>query len=112
MIEELNQDNFLEKITDNSLSVIDFYAEWCLPCKNISKTLEKLSNEYDGRVKFFKVDINKNASLTKQLKISEFPTIIFYKNPGNIDIQRGTAKEGKIKEKIDALLGGQNDDIR
>lgn len=106
MIEELTQDNFLEKITDNSLSVIDFYAEWCIPCKNISKTLDKLSTEYDGQVKFFKVSTTKNATLITDLKISEFPTIIFYKDPENIDIQHGTAKAEKIKQKIEALLGG------
>ena len=105
MIEELNQDNFLEKIT-NSPSVIDFYAEWCSPCKLVSKTLEKLSSEYDGRVKFYKVSVTKNATLAADLKISEFPTIIFYKDPENIDIQHGTAKEEKIKQKIDTLLGG------
>lgn len=106
MIEELTQDNFLEKITDNHLSVIDFYAEWCNPCRVTSKTLEKLSNEYDGRVKFFKVSVTKNATLTNNLKITEFPTIIFYKDPGNIDMQKGTAKEEIIKEKIESLLGG------
>lgn len=106
MIEELNQDNFLEKIIGNSLSVIDFYAEWCTPCRAISKTLEKLSAEYDGRVKFFKVSVTKNATLTKQLQISEFPTIIFYKDPENMDIQHGTAKEEQLKDKIEALLGG------
>jgi thioredoxin 1 len=106
LIEELTQDNFLEKITNNSLSVIDFYAEWCLPCRSISKTLEKLSSEYDGRVNFFKVSVTKNATLAADLKISEFPTIIFYKDPENIDIQHGTAKEEKIKEKIDALKDG------
>lgn len=106
MIEELSQDNFLEKITDNSLSVIDFYAEWCTPCRLASKVLEKLSSEYDGRVKFYKVDINKNASLAKQLQISEFPTIIFFRDTEHIDMQKGTAKEEKIRGKIDALLGG------
>ena len=106
MIEELNQDNFLEKITNNSLSVIDFYAEWCTPCRAISKTLEKLSTEYDGRVKFYKLSITKNATLAKQLQISEFPTIIFYKDPEHIDIQHGTAKEEQLKDKIEALLGG------
>lgn len=107
MIEELTQDNFAEKVIDNSnISVIDFWAEWCLPCRSVSATLEKLSNEYDGRINFFKVDIAKNATLATNLQISEIPTIIFYKDPENTDIQRGTAKEEQLKEKIEALLVG------
>lgn len=107
MIEELNQDNFTERlIASDGLRVIDLYAEWCLPCKSISKTLEKLSNEYDGRVKFYKVNIAKNAVLASNLQISEIPIIIFFKDAEHIDIQKGTAKEEKIREKIEALRNG------
>jgi thioredoxin 1 len=106
MVEEITQQNFIERIIDSGTpSVIDFYDERCIPCRVISKVLEKLSSEYDGRVKFYKVSVTKNATLATDLKISEFPTIIFYKDPENIDIQHGTAKEEKIKDKIDTLLG-------
>ena len=107
MIEELTQDNFAEKVIDSpKASVVDFWAPWCRPCKPITTILEKLSTEYDGQINFYKVDVIENLPLAEKLNIQSVPTIIFYKDPENIDIQRGTAKEEEIKEKIDALLGG------
>jgi len=107
MIEELSQDNFAEKVIDSPKAcVVDFWAPWCRPCIPVSDALEKLSTEYDGQINFFKVNIIDNTTLTFDLQITEVPTIIFYKDPEHIDIQRGTAKEEQLKDKIDALLGG------
>jgi len=107
MIEELNQDNFAEKVIDNPTpSVIDFWAPWCKPCVPVSSTLEKLSSEYDGRINFYKVDVVENMTLASDLQIQSVPTIIFFRDENHIDSQVGSVKEEKIKEKIDALLGG------
>jgi len=107
MIEELNQDNFAETLANtDKVCVIDFRADWCIPCKKMDSVLESLAGQYDGKVKFFKVDIAKNGKLTTDLQIQSIPTILFYKDPEHTDIQRGTAKEEQLKEKIDALLGG------
>lgn len=107
MIKELTQANFAETLANtDKVCVIDFRADWCIPCKGMDSVLESLAGHYDGQVNFYKVDIAKNTTLVSTLNISEIPTIIFYKDPGNINIQRGTAKEEQIKEKIDMLLGG------
>jgi len=106
MVEEITQQNFIEKIIDSGTpSVIDFYAEWCSPCKLVSKTLEKLSSEYDGRVKFYKVSVTKNATLAADLKISETPSVFFFKDSNNIELQKGVIKERELREKIEALSG-------
>jgi len=107
MIEELNQDNFAEKVIDNPTpSVIDFWAPWCLPCKPVGTILEKLSTEYDGRINFYKVDVVENMTLASDLQIQSIPTIIFFRDENYIDSQVGSVKEEKIKDKIEALLGG------
>jgi thioredoxin 1 len=106
MIKELTQDNFAETLANtDKVCVIDFWASWCIPCKKMDSVLESLTGQYDGKVKFFKVDVAKNGKLTTDLQIQSIPTILFYKDPEHTDIQRGTAKEEKIKEKIEALLG-------
>ena len=107
MIEELNQDTFAETLANtDKVCVIDFRADWCIPCKGMDSVLESLAGHYDGQVSFYKVDIATNTTLVSTLNISEIPTIIFFKDPEHTDIQHGSAKEEHVKEKIDALLGG------
>ncbi len=106
MIEELTQHNFLGQVADSdTLSVIDFYADWCVPCKPMRRIMEKLSGEYDGKVKFYRLNTEENKELARKLKITDIPTILFFKDAAHIDIQRGTAPEDKIKAKIEGLIG-------
>lgn len=101
MIEELTEQDFDGKVLDSNTGVVvDFYSDFCMPCRPVSAILEKLSGEYDGKVKFYRLDTDKNIELTKRLKITDLPTIIFYSNE-KIDIQRGTTTEDKIKAKIE-----------
>lgn len=105
MIEELTGDNFATQVIDSDTpSVIDFWADWCVPCKPMAKIMDKLSGQYDGRVKFYRLNTEENKELAKKLKITDIPTILFFKDADHIDIQRGTAPEDKIGAKTEALL--------
>jgi len=73
-----------------------------MPCTPIGKMLDKLSEQYDSKVKFYRLDTDKNKELTQKLKITEIPTVIFF-SKGKIDIQRGTTTEDKMKAKIEVL---------
>lgn len=109
MTEELTDDNFATQVIDSDTpSVIDFWAEWCVPCKFTQKIMEKLSGEYDGRVKFYRLNTDQNKELAKKLKITDIPTMLFFKDADHIDIQRGTAREDKIRGKIDAMIEGES----
>lgn len=104
MIEELTQDNFASKVIDSEIpTVIDFYSKFCVPCRPMSNILEKLSKEYNSSVKFYRLDADKNMELARKLKITDLPTVIFFRNE-RIGIQRGTAPEDKIRGKIEALM--------
>ena len=107
MIEELTQNNFAETLANtDKVCVIDFRADFCIPCKKMDSVLESLAGQYNGHVTFYKVDVLENMALASSLQIQSVPTIIFYKDPEHNDIHKGATSEEKIREKIDALLGG------
>ena len=85
--------------------VIDFYATWCGPCKMVAPILEKLAQEYDGKVDFYKVDTDKEQKLASILKIQYLPTVFFAKNGAQPDKSVGAKDEAFFREQINKLLG-------
>ena len=96
----LNKREFKEKIFNYSVSkewdykgdlpaVIDFYADWCMPCKMVAPLLNQLSKEYDGKVKFYKVNTEKDPEVAKVFGISSIPTLLFIAPTGNPTVVRG-----------------------
>lgn len=85
--------------------VIDFYATWCGPCKMVAPILEKLAQEYDGKVDFYKVDTDKEQKLASILKIQYLPTVFFAKNGTQPDKSVGAKDEAFFREQINKLLG-------
>lgn len=67
-------------LANNNTLVIDFYATWCMPCKKIQPTLDKLAEKYAGKITFFRIDVDKAKELTQQLNISGIPVVAAYKN--------------------------------
>ena len=85
--------------------VIDFYATWCGPCKMVAPIWEKLAQEYDGKVDFYKVDTDKEQKLASILKIQYLPTVFFAKNGAQPDKSVGAKDEAFFREQINKLLG-------
>lgn len=85
--------------------VIDFYATWCGPCKMVAPILEKLAQEYNGKVDFYKVDTDKEQKLASILKIQYLPTVFFAKNGAQPDKSVGAKDEAFFREQINKLLG-------
>lgn len=85
--------------------VVDFYADWCGPCKMIEPVIDKLSEEYGGRVKFVKVDTDANQDLAMKFGIMSIPTVMFF-SKGNVeDIVVGAVPPAVFKSKLEALVG-------
>ncbi len=80
-VREFTDDNFkAEAIEADEPVLVDFWADWCQPCKMIAPTIEALADEYAGRVKVGKLDTDANRGISVELGISSIPTVILFKN--------------------------------
>jgi thioredoxin len=83
--------------------VVDFYADWCGPCKIVEPIIHQLSKEYDGRAKFVKIDTDSNQELAVQFGIMSIPTIMFFSRGKVEDIVIGAVPASVLKSKVEAL---------
>ena len=98
---ELNGANFESQILQsNKLCVVDFWAEWCGPCRAVSPIIEELANEYVGQVNIGKLNVDKNAETSIKYGISSIPAILFFKNGKVVDKQIGAVPKAALQKKI------------
>lgn len=91
-------------LNSGQVVVVDFYATWCGPCKMLAPVLEGVSKGYQGKVAFYKVDVDKNPSLSEQFKISSVPSIKIFKNGKVVSEFSGFADEAALRERINSVL--------
>lgn len=84
--------------------VLDFWAEWCGPCRMVGPIIDELSKEYEGKVIIGKVDVDNNDDITSKYGIRNIPTILFIKGGEVVDKQVGAAPKNVFIDKIEALL--------
>jgi thioredoxin 1 len=102
---ELNAENFKKEVLESDkLTIVDFWAEWCGPCKMLSPIIDELDKEYVGKVKICKVDTDANQELSAQFQIVSIPTVIFFKDGKQVGKFVGFKSKEAIKKIIDPLL--------
>lgn len=98
---ELTDSNFQNEVLNSATPVlIDFWAEWCGPCKMIAPVVEELAKEYDGKLKVGKVDVDSNQQVSMQFGIRSIPTLLIFKQGKVVDQLVGAVPKRMLVEKI------------
>ena len=104
---DINQDQFLEEVIEKSKTLpvlVDFWAPWCGPCKQLTPILEKLVNSKNGKVILAKINVDENQEIAAQLKIQSIPTVYGFVDGKPIDAFQGAQPESKIEIMINKLI--------
>ena len=105
LIVTLTQENFSQQVLQSPLPVlVDFWAEWCGPCKMIAPLLDELAGEYAGKVKVGKVNIDEQQNLAAQYGIRAIPTLLLVKNGQVAEQMVGAKSKGALKASLDKAI--------
>ncbi|PWW00510.1 thioredoxin [Hoeflea marina] len=98
--------NFQSEVLDSTVPVVvDFWAEWCGPCKMIAPSLEEISNEMEGKIKVVKLNIDENPELASQFGIRSIPTLAMFKQGAVADIKVGASPKTALSNWIAGAVG-------
>ena len=106
-IVDINQDQFLEEVVEKSKTVpviVDFWAPWCGPCKQLTPTIEKVVNKKNGKIILAKVNVDENQGIASQLNIQSIPTVYGFVNGKPIDAFQGAQPETKVEEMVNKMI--------
>ena len=101
---EITDDNFEEVLKTDKPVLVDFWAEWCGPCKMIGPIVNELATEYDGKAVIGKVNVDENPNTAAQFGIRSIPTLLVFKGGEIVDKQIGAVPKAVLAGKLDAQL--------
>lgn len=102
---EITDANFQAEVLDNDqVTLVDFWAPWCGPCRMIGPVVEELSSEYEGKATIGKVNVDENPEVSSKFGIRSIPTLLFIKGGEIVDKQVGVAPKSVLQQKLDALI--------
>ncbi|MCD6597241.1 MAG: thioredoxin [Bacteroidales bacterium] len=102
---EATDSNFEELVLKSDKPVIvDFWAEWCGPCRMVGPILSELADDYEGKVVVAKLDVDSNPNVTMKYGIRNIPTVLYFKNGESVDKQVGAVPKGHFIQKLEPLL--------
>jgi len=104
MTRTVTDENFNEIMNEGKPVVLDFWAEWCAPCRMLGPIIDELASDYNGRVIIGKVNVDNNTEITAQFGIRNIPTVLFFRDNRLVDKQVGVASKAHYIEKVDKLL--------
>lgn len=101
---KINDENAKELIASGKPVVIDFWAEWCGPCRSIAPSVDELAEEYDGKVIIGKYNVDEGDDISVEYSIRSIPTLLFFKDGKLVDKHVGSASKADLEAKVKALL--------
>ena len=101
---QITNENYADVLASGQPVVIDFWAEWCGPCRMVAPIVEELAVEYEGKVLIGKCDVDDNDDIVAEYKVRNIPTIVFIKGGEVVDKHVGAISKDALKAKVDALL--------
>lgn len=101
---QITDANFEELVNSGKPMVVDFWAEWCGPCRMVGPIIDELATEYEGKVLIGKVDVDSNDEIPGQFGVRNIPTVLFFKDGKMVDKIVGAVAKSTFEEKIKAIL--------
>ena len=104
---DINQDQFLEEVVEKSKTtpvIVDFWAPWCGPCKQLTPLLERVVNKKNGKIILAKINVDENQGIASQLNIQSIPTVYGFVDGKPIDAFQGSQPESKIEEIVNKMI--------
>jgi thioredoxin 1 len=104
-IVHLTDSNFKKEVVESDLPVlVDFWANWCGPCRMVAPVIEELAKEFDQKIKIGKVDVDENPNIASQFGIMSIPTLMFFKKGKVMEQAVGALSKSDLKKKIEANI--------
>jgi thioredoxin 1 len=104
-IQAVTDDNFDAEVKQSdTLTLVDFWAEWCGPCKMIAPTIEELAEQFNGQLKVCKMDVDSNQRTAQEYAVRSIPSLLFFKGGEVIDTVVGAVPKQRLEEVIEAHL--------
>jgi thioredoxin 1 len=105
---EINNDNFSEEVEKSKTPVIiDFYADWCMPCQMLKPVFEKVSKNYEGKLKFAKLNTEVAPNIAQKFMVQGIPCLVIVEKSKEIGRIVGFCNESALKQKIDMIISGK-----
>jgi len=105
MVIEVTDKNFEDEVIKSALPVlVDLWAPWCGPCRMVAPVIDKLAEDYDGKFKFCRLNVDENPQTASKYRIMSIPTLMFFKGGEAVDTVIGAVPERALQPKIDGLL--------
>ena len=102
---EAEESTFANEVKSEMPVVIDFWAEWCMPCKRLTPVIEEIATEMSGKVKFIKVNVDTNQEVASRYEVMSIPTLVFSKQGQEVDRMVGAAGKESLAKKINSVFG-------